>query len=102
MDTKRNNSKLDALIEKVIDNPTEFYSKICDELTADERIFIIKHLQNKDCTSCTNGSCRIESYEKYGLDENGYPQGYNCIGWYNSELIGKSKVLQKLNIYELK
>ena len=94
-------SKLDDLINRVLDKPREFYEKICDELTIEERLFIREKLKNKDCTTCLNGSCNVENYEKIGLNEYGKPQGYECIGWNNCYLIGKSKVLKIDDIYKL-
>lgn len=79
-----------------------FYKKICEMLTLEERLFLLKNLENKDCTTCLNGSCRVETSEKIGLDEFGKPNGTNCSGWYNAEIIGKSKVLRMLNVQNLK
>ena len=95
-------TKLDDLINKVLENPKTFYEQICNELTAEERLFIIKILANKSCITCTNGSCRVESYEKIGLNEFGEPQGSKCAQWFNAELIGRSKVLRKSDINELR
>lgn len=94
-------SKLEDLINRVVDDPREFYTKICDELTTEERLFIREKLKNKDCTTCLNGSCNVENYEKIGLNQYGKPQGYECIGWNNCHLIGKSKVLKIDDIYKL-
>lgn len=96
-----NFSNLEDLIIKVLDKPREFYEKICNELTTEERLYIINKLKNKDCTTCINGSCNVETYEKDGLNEYGKAQGYNCVGWYNDYLIGKSKVLKKDDINKL-
>lgn len=71
----------------------EFYEKIANDLTNDEYQFIKKNLDNKDCHTCMNESCKVESYEK-PVDD--------CFGWENKRIIGKSKVLEKRNIYELK
>lgn len=94
-------SKLEDLINRVVDDPREFYTKICDELTPEERLFIREKLKNKDCTTCINFSCDVENYDKIGLNEYGKPQGYECIGWNNSYLIGKSKVLKIDDINKL-
>ena len=40
--------------------------------------------------------------EKVGVDEFGKPQGSECAGWFNAELIGRSKVLRKTNINQLR
>ena len=87
-------SKLDDLIGEIIDMPSEFYYKIEELLSPEERMFIISHLSNKSCMNCTNESCSIEISEKIGFDEFGKPQGSKCLGWYNPELIGRSKVLK--------
>ena len=58
----------------------------------------LKHLNGRCCTTCTNGSCTVPSYEKNGLDEFGKPQGSECICWNNPRLVGRAKVLQKYDI----
>lgn len=93
---------LESLINKVSENPTEFYKKISAELTPEERLFIMNNLENKSCDNCTNCLCRIENYEKGGIDEFGNFEGSSCCGWYNDELVGRSKVLKKTDIYKLK
>lgn len=93
---------LDVLIDRILDKPSEFYQKISESLTPEERVFILKNLKNKSCENCANMSCNVEHHEKIGLDESGRPQGENCVGWINHEIIGKSKVLKLTNIYDIK
>ncbi len=93
-------TKLDKLLDKILENPEEFYIRICKELSHKERNFIISQLENKSCQNCTNRNCPIEYGKKAKQDSN--TQGSNCYKWYNPELIGKSKVLRKTNIYHLK
>lgn len=95
-------TKLDNLLNRIVANPNDFYKIICDELTAEERVFILKQLENKCCMNCTNGSCRVEYDEKVGVDEFGKPRGSECVGWFNAELIGRSKVLRKTDINKLR
>lgn len=95
-------TSLDELINKIVESSRDFYIKICNVLTPEERLFIIKVLENKNCLNCTNTSCRVPYKEKIGLDENGNQQGSKCIDWRNEELIGKSKVLGLTDINELK
>ena len=52
--------------------------------------------------NCANESCRVEYNEKVGVDEVGKPQGSECAGWFNAELIGRSKVLRKTDINQLR
>ena len=52
--------------------------------------------------NCTNGSCRVEYDEKIGVAEFGKPQGNDCADWFNAELIGRSKVLRKTDINQLR
>ena len=66
---------------------------IGDKLTPEER-HEIKLFISKGCSTCLNGSCRIETFEKVGLDENGQVQGSNCLGWENNRIIGEYKVLK--------
>ena len=65
---------------------------IGEKISPEERIYIMSSI-TKSCSTCSNGSCRIESYEKSGLDEQGKPQGNNCLGWENDTIIGEYKVL---------
>lgn len=95
-------TKLDNLLNRILENPKEFYENICWELTPAERVFILKMLENKCCINCTNGSCRVEYDEKVGNNEYGKPQGSDCGGWFNAELIGRSKVLRKTDINKLR
>lgn len=95
-------TNLENLISRIIEDPREFFGKICYELTVEERLFILKVLEHKSCANCTNGSCRVESSEKIGVDEFGEPQGSQCVGWFNAELIGRSKVLRKTDIKKLR
>lgn len=95
-------TSLDELINKIVESPRDFYVEICNALTPEERLFIIRILENKKCFNCTNPSCRVEYKEKVGLDDDGQPQGSKCIFWRNEELIGKSKVLRLTDINKLK
>ena len=95
-------TKLNHILDKIFEQPSDFYTKICEELTPEERTFIASHLENKSCMSCTNISCKVEPSEKIGLDEDGKPQGIKCAGWFNPELIGRCKILRKTNINQLK
>lgn len=94
-------TSLDILLNKILDNPSDFFEKICFALTVQERLFILRKLKNKSCLNCTNGSCDIEYSEKIGNDEFGNPQGSECIGWFNADVIGRCKVLRKVDINEL-
>ena len=93
--------KLDDLINKIISSPSSFYTQIEELLSPEERMFITKNLINKSCLNCTNGCCNIETYEKIGLNKYGKPEGSECLGWYNPELIGKSKILKINDINKL-
>lgn len=97
-----NITELDKLLNRILANTNDFYKMICDKLTVEERVFILKQLENKCCINCTNGSCRVEYDEKVGIDEFGKPQGSECIGWFNAELIGRSKMLRKTDINQLR
>lgn len=92
---------LDDVLSNVVNNLDEFYKKIGDSLTPDERNFIINHLEGRNCFNCHNPECRVEFNEKIGTDENGNRQGYRCNGWDNKTIIGKAKVLKLTNIDKL-
>ena len=65
-DQQRNPMDPDAR-DQVQKNIEEFYKKISEVLTPEERLFILKSLKNKCCENCTNGSCNVEYHEKLGL-----------------------------------
>jgi len=89
------NSSLEELIEKMIENPQEFYIKIAKSLSKEEREYLKKLINNKSCMNCTNKNCRVEYSERIGLDDQGKPQGNSCLGWNNPELIGRKRILTK-------
>lgn len=100
---KFNNQKsLSDILDQAIEDSNKYYKSVCEELSPEERNMIIERLEDKSCNTCVNPSCRVETSEKSGLNELGEPVGHNCVGWYNPEYIGKSKVLGIYNIYKLK
>ena len=84
-----------------MDNPQKFYIDIYNNLTPEEKLFIIENLENKTCLNCTNGNCKIDSWDKLKLDEYNKPQGQKCVSWQNDLLVGKSKVLKIKDINKL-
>lgn len=86
---------LEDLIEEVLITDNDFYKRIGERITSEEREYIQRKL-NQSCSNCTNDNCRASNYEKIGLDEDGKPMGNSCIGWINDVMVGKYKVL-KLN-----
>lgn len=83
-------------------NSQNFYYKVEEKLSSEERNYIRQNLENKSCTTCTNSRCTVSNFDKTGLDEYGKLPGANCLGWNNPELIGKSKVLKLHDITRLK
>ena len=77
---------LDYLISKAVPSPDNFYKRIGESLTPNERKQI-KSLFPKSCNTCANGCCKVEQADK---------PIYECIGWQNDRIIGKYRVL-KLN-----
>ena len=98
----QNETSLDIILNKILNRPDNFYKKVADCLTTEERLFIKDNLENKCCLNCTNASCRVPYEEKIGYDENGNPEGYLCSGWNNDVLVGKSKVLRINDVKKLK
>lgn len=80
---------------KEIKKCSEFYIELARTLPVEEREYLKQLIHNRNCSNCTNMSCQVETYEKIGLDEFGQPQGTNCLGWNNNELIGRQRVLMK-------
>lgn len=83
--TGSHNSKLDDIIEKIIENPREFYTELANNLAIEEREYLKSLIENKSCMNCSNGVCAVATYEKLGSSA--------CIAWDNKEIIGKQKVL---------
>ena len=74
-------TSLNDIINKILENSYEFYEKVYDELTPEEKVFITSILENKNCLNCTNGSCRVPYQEKVGNDEFGEPMlTITCFG----------------------
>ncbi len=82
-------STLEDIIEKIVENPKDFYIKLADSLSIEEREYLKQLIKNRCCENCTNGSCKI------GLDELGQKEGSNCLGWNNYELIGRQRILSR-------
>lgn len=88
--------------KKTVENLDEFYLKIEGTLSPEERVYIRERMYNKSCETCTNGCCRIPSYEKVGFNEDGKAIGSSCIGWNNREYIGMAKIHGNYNIEKLR
>lgn len=82
-------TSLEDLIGKVIERPKEFYAKLAEALSPEERKYLKKLLQNRSCMNCMNPICKVVTCEKTGLDEVGKSQGSECLVWDNPELIGR-------------
>lgn len=54
----------------------------------------MEYLENKCCSNCNNFLCFSQSLE--GSD------ALTCCGWYNDELVGRSKVLKITDINKLR
>jgi len=93
---------LDKLLNRVVNNPKDFFEKICNELTSEERNFILKQLINTSCMTCENATCKKDYFEKIKLDEEYKEKGIKCSDWFNSEIIGRSKVLRKNDVNKLR
>lgn len=93
--TKTRDYNLEDIIEKIIEKPSEFYTKLAYALSVEEREYLKKLIKNRSCNNCINGSCRVEHYEKVGLDDTGKLQGNSCLGWTNPELVGRQLILKK-------
>lgn len=74
---------LALIIDKVLEKPAEFYKKVGECLTPEERKYI-RSLVHADCDTCNNACCRVEQVDK-PIDD--------CIGWENNRIIGQYKVL---------
>lgn len=81
-----------SILERI---PSEIFLKLYSILTPQEKEYLKEQIKSRSCRNCTNGSCRVESYEKNNLDEMENPAGYQCIGWRNEEEIGKQLLRKK-------
>ncbi len=77
-------AELDEIIEKILDNPNDFYEKVAQELSSKEYGFINERLKEK--ATCAN--CRSNC--------SGGPNDYKCNRWSNDVLVGRAKVLSKV------
>ena len=77
--------ELDKIIDRVLDNPRNFYIKLANVLTPQEREYLTQMILDKSCYNCSNGSCRVESDEKTKEE--------SCIAWENYEMIGRQLIL---------
>lgn len=75
---------LKEAIKKIIDNPRNFYIKIANSLTIEEREYLKETIENKSCFNCSNGTCKVETFDKTSNEV--------CVAWDNKELIGKQKI----------
>lgn len=87
------NTPIEEIIDRILDNPREFYINIANELSIEEREYIKKTITNKRCNTCLNGTCRVESNEKHNDDA--------CVAWDNKELIGRQKILHQNNSIQI-
>lgn len=76
------------------ENSNQFYCRVAQLISLEERLYILDTLYNKNCLNCDNSCCKVPLYEKLGNDEFGMPQEYKCLRWNNDEYIGKAKVLK--------
>jgi hypothetical protein len=83
------------IIRNILEDESDFYKKVADQLSIEEYRYIKLSLIGRVCTNCTNGCCSVPSYEKYG------DEGSQCIGWDNRELVGRSKVLRDNFVFKL-
>lgn len=88
-------TNIEELIEKVTKNSSEFYTKLASALSVEEQQFLQNSVENRNCSNCLNDHCKLESFEKIGLDELKNPQGSDCLGWSNPELVGRQLILKK-------
>lgn len=79
-------TNIETIINKIMDNPQKFYIDIYNNLTPEEKLFIIENLENKNCLNCENNNC-----EKNNL----------CNNWENRVITGKSKILRIRDINKL-
>lgn len=93
-------TNLGHILNKVLEQPKEFFTRICDELTKEELLFILSQLENKSCTNCSNQNCAIIGHINFGKSRK--IQGTNCDEWINKELIGRAKVLRETDINKLR
>lgn len=83
------NKPIDEIINIIIKNPEEFYTKIYKELSLEERDYLKSYIDNKTCENCSNVLC--SGYNSLNEDKK------FCDNWSNEELIGKEKLILKKN-----
>lgn len=93
-------TNLSDILNKILKNKEEFFTKICEELTTEEFLFILSQLENKKCSNCTNSVCQATGHINFGKLRK--IQGEHCDDWTNKEIIGRAKVLRETDINKLK
>ena len=56
--------------------------------------------QPQNCMTCTNMSCQVEYMDKIGMDEQGRPNGTNCLGWENHKSRKYIRALEQKSMVE--
>lgn len=72
-------SKLDEIVDRILDDPKMFYENIARELSEEEYEYLKRKVEIKSCKNCTS----FCSNDK---------KRYICESWSNDELIGRAKV----------
>lgn len=86
--TKEEMSNLDRILETINRSPIEFYKKVGDSLSLEEKELLIALIKNRNCMNCMNENCKVQQDEKSNDNI--------CPHWDNKELIGKQKILTVL------
>lgn len=74
---------LEKIIDNVIDDSLDFYSKVSFKLSNEEFNYICSLIKEKNCGNCDNELCTEKSVNNI------------CNNWRNNVLVGKTKVLKK-------
>lgn len=78
-------ASLDAIINKIFDNPKVFYEAVAKELTKDEYKYLSNCLEERlTCQNCSKEGCTCLYHN----------QIIACHNWENNELIGKVKIMR--------
>lgn len=86
---------LESLILNVLANSDEFYIGIYNAMDEKEKRKLILGLENKSCANCDNIYCNVNFSSKNEKGQIVRPTNHSCLGWRNSILIGKARVLQR-------
>lgn len=74
---------LEGILKRVVDKTSDFYIKLANALSSEEKEYFKELVANRSCGNCIKDECELRKID-----------GVNCSLWDNPELIGKQLILK--------